>query len=88
MRCSEKKKYIVISGYSRWEASRILYERGDNSLEKMSAKEFYGDRETAADYAVLESNRSGTNEGFKSDLMAYKRAVKKRLQSPIYNKIV
>jgi len=73
----EIKKYDVISGHSRWEASRILYEKGDTSLEKMPVKVFIGDKDDAIDYAVLESNRSGTAEGLLSDIKAYKRAVSK-----------
>lgn len=69
------KKYIVISGHSRWEASQILYKQGNKSLKTMPVKMFIGDIDDAIDYAVLESNRSGTVEGFKSDLQAYKRAL-------------
>jgi len=69
---SIKNKYIVISGHSRWEASEILYKKGDKSLKNMPAKVFLGDKDEAIEYAVLESNRSGTEEGFKSDLKAFK----------------
>jgi hypothetical protein len=69
---SQINKYIVISGHSRWEASEILYNKGDKSLKNMPAKVFLGDKESAIEYAVLESNRSGTEEGFKSDLKAFK----------------
>jgi hypothetical protein len=69
---SQLNKYIVISGHSRWEASEILYNKGDKSLKNMPAKVFLGDKESAIEYAVLESNRSGTEEGFKSDLKAFK----------------
>lgn len=71
----EKKKYIVISGHSRWQASQQLYKNGDTFLKDMPVKVFLGDKDDAVDYAVLESNRSGTQEGLKSDLLAYKRAV-------------
>jgi len=70
-------KYVVISGHSRWEASERLYKAGDKQLKQMPVKEFLGDKEQAADFAILESNRSGTKEGLKSDLAAYKRAVGK-----------
>lgn len=80
------KKYVVISGHSRWAASEILYKNGNKDLAKMPVKQFIGDKEEAIEYAVLESNRSGTAEGFKSDLRAYKLAVshgynKERLKS-------
>jgi hypothetical protein len=38
---------------------------------------FNGNLEEAQDFAILESNRSGTAEGLKSDLNAYKRAIEK-----------
>lgn len=69
---SQKGKYIVISGHSRWEASEILYKKGDKSLRNMPSKVYLGDKDSAIEYAVLESNRSGTEEGFKSDLKAFK----------------
>lgn len=69
---SVKNKYLVISGHSRWEASEILYKKGDKSLKNMPVKVFLGDKDSAIEYAVLESNRSGTEEGFKSDLKAFK----------------
>lgn len=70
-------KYIVISGHSRWEASKILFNKGNTNLKTMPVKEFQGDLDEAVEYAVLESNRSGTDEGMKSDLKAYKLALKK-----------
>jgi len=73
----EKQKYIVISGHSRWKASEILYEKGDESLRMMPVKVFIGDKDDAMDYALIESNRSGTSEGLKSDLVAYKKAASK-----------
>ena len=73
----EKQKYIVISGHSRWKASEILYEKGDESLRMMPVKVFIGDKDDAMDYALIESNRSGTGEGLKSDLVAYKKAASK-----------
>ena len=72
-------KYVVISGHSRWEASEILYRKGDKSLEYMPAKVFIGDRDDATDYAIIESNRSGMNEGLKSDIAAYQKAASKGL---------
>lgn len=69
-----RRKYVVISGHSRWHGSEILFERGDRSLATMPAKRFLGTKEEAVNYALLESNRSGTAEGLKSDLRAYKRA--------------
>jgi hypothetical protein len=68
-------KYIVISGHSRFEATRRLYEKGDKSLQTIPVKEFIGDMDEAMDYAILESNRGGTEEGIVSDIMAYRRAV-------------
>jgi hypothetical protein len=70
-------KYIVISGHSRWQASRILYARGQEDLKQMPVKLFNGTKEEAQEYALLESNRSGTAESFKSDLKAYKIAAAK-----------
>lgn len=72
---SPELKYIVISGHSRWEASERLYKAGDTSLATMPVKVFLGDLDDATDYALLESNRDVTQEGLKSDLKAYKRAV-------------
>ena len=74
---TKAKKYFVISGHSRWAASEILFKKGDKRLAKMPVKIFNGDKEQAADFAILESNRSGTKEGLKSDLTAYKRAISK-----------
>ncbi|MDP3914395.1 MAG: ParB/RepB/Spo0J family partition protein [Bacteroidota bacterium] len=74
---TKRKKYIVISGHSRWAASEILFKKGDKRLAKMPVKVFQGTKEQAADFALLESNRSGSKEGLKSDLTAYKRAVSK-----------
>lgn len=71
----EKNKYVVISGHSRWEASKRLYKAGDTSLSKMPVKVFLGDEDEAINYAVLESNRAGTAEGIKSDIAAYKKAI-------------
>jgi hypothetical protein len=65
------KKYIVISGHSRFEASQILFDRGDSSLAKMPVKVFLGSKEQAQEYALLESNRSGTAESLSSDIKAY-----------------
>ncbi len=71
------KTYIVISGHSRWHASEELFKRGQKNLKTMPVKIFQGSKEEAQDYAILESNRSGTAEGLLSDLKAYKRAVAK-----------
>ena len=71
------KKYVVISGHSRWRASKILFERGDTSLKMMPVKIFLGDKDDAVDYAIIESNRAGTAEGIKSDINAYKKAAEK-----------
>lgn len=68
--------FLVISGHSRWHASEILYKNGDKSLKTMPVKEFQGTFKEAQNYALLESNRSGTAEGLKADIRAYKRAVK------------
>lgn len=70
----ENAQAVVISGHSRFEASRRLYEQGHSELATMPVKYFLGDLEDAVDYALLESNRSGTAEGLQSDLAAYKRA--------------
>lgn len=68
-------KYIVLSGHSRFEASRRLYEAGQTDLKELPVKEFYGDADDAIDFAVLESNRASTEEGLLSDLAAYRRAI-------------
>ncbi|WP_299459051.1 methyltransferase [uncultured Microscilla sp.] len=71
-------EYVVVSGHSRFEASRILLEeKGDKSLETLPVKVFLGDLESAIEYAVLESNRSGTAEGLLSDIQAFKIAREK-----------
>jgi len=72
-----KNKYVVISGHSRFEASNILYNQGQKDLAEMPVKVFLGTKEQAQEYALLESNRSGTAESFKSDLKAYKIAKEK-----------
>ncbi|MEI7726151.1 MAG: hypothetical protein WCK09_13670, partial [Bacteroidota bacterium] len=71
------RKYVVISGHSRWQASQMLYDRGDKSLKMMPVKVFIGDKDDAIDYAVIESNRSGKSEGMVSDILAYKKAMNK-----------
>ena len=68
-------KFVVISDHSRWHASELLYDRGQKDLKTMPVKVFNGDLEAARDYALLESNRSGTAENLKEDIAAYKRAV-------------
>lgn len=71
-------KYIVISGHSRFEATGILLKSGKQpDLKTIPVKEFIGTDEQAADFAVLESNRGSTQEGLKSDIAAYKRAISK-----------
>jgi hypothetical protein len=72
----DKDKYTVISGHSRFEASKRLYEKGDKSLETMPVKEFMGDKEEAASYAILESNRASTQEGMTSDVKAVSKMLK------------
>lgn len=68
-------KYIVISGHSRFEATRRLFDAGNKDLEEIPVKQFLGTQDEAIDYAVLESNRGSTEEGLVSDLNAYRRAV-------------
>lgn len=70
-------KYVVISGHSRWEGSERRFRAGQKDLATMPVKAFRGTFEEAQDYAILESNRSGTAEGLLSDLAAYKRAVER-----------
>jgi predicted ABC-type ATPase len=69
--------YYVISGHSRFEASRRLFEAGNKQLKTLPVKEFLGTEAQAADYAILESNRKGTQESLLSDINAYKRAISK-----------
>ena len=64
-------KYVVISGHSRWEASKQLHKSGKQDLKMMPVREFLGDIDAAKYYAVVESNRSGTQEGLASDISAY-----------------
>jgi len=71
-----KNKYVVISGHSRWEASERLYKGGDKSLKTMPVKEFFGDKEEAVSYAVIESNRASTQEGKLSDINAVSKMLK------------
>lgn len=73
----DQDKYVVISGHSRFQASEILYKKGDKSLAKMPVKVFLGNKEEAQEYALLESNRSGTQESLKSDIKAFKIAKEK-----------
>lgn len=79
--------YNVISGHSRFEASQILFDKGDKRLAKMPVKEFFGSLEEAINYAVLESNRSGTEEGLQSDLAAYRRAISQGFNREFLTKI-
>lgn len=67
-------EHVVVSGHSRFEASRILFSEGDKSLETLPIKVFQGDLEEAIEYAMLESNRSSTSEGLLSDIEAFKLA--------------
>jgi hypothetical protein len=70
------ENYYVISGHSRWEAARQLFESGKQpDLITIPVKEYEGDEEDAIDFATIESNRGSTEEGLKSDLEAYRRAV-------------
>jgi len=68
----ETEKHVVISGHSRFEASKRLYEKGDESLETMPIKEFLGDRQEAKLYALFESNRASDQEGLLADIKAVK----------------
>lgn len=68
-------KYIILSGHSRFEATKRLFEAGQNDLATVPVKQFNGTEEEAIDYATLESNRGSTEEGLISDLKAYKRAL-------------
>jgi hypothetical protein len=72
---ADSDKYVVISGHSRWEASKRLFEAGDYELAEMPVKIFNGTLEEAISYTTLESNRLSTSEGLKGDLRAYKKAV-------------
>lgn len=68
--------YYIISGHSRWEAARQIFESGKQpDLITVPVKQFKGDEDEAIDYATIESNRGSTEEGLKSDLEAYRRAV-------------
>ena len=69
-------KYIVISGHSRWAASKILYYKGDKSLATMPVKIFNGNKHDAVLFATIKSNRSNDPESLVSDIKAYKSAVK------------
>jgi len=66
---------IVISGHSRFEAAKRLYDKKDKSIGKtIPVKFFQGEFENAIDYALIESNRSSKTEGIESDIKAYLRA--------------
>jgi len=67
------EKYVVISGHSRWEASKRLFASGDVSLQTMPVKEYLGDKEESLNYAILESNRASTQEGLISDINAVRK---------------
>ena len=47
------------------------------NVGQIFVKEFYGNEELATDYALIESNRSGTPEGIESDIKAYKRMIQR-----------
>lgn len=71
-------KHIVISGHSRYEAIRQLFQSGRQpDLNRVPVKIFRGTKDEAIDYAVLESNRGTSQEGLISDLKAYKRALER-----------
>jgi hypothetical protein len=72
---ADSAKYVVISGHSRWEASKRLFEAGDTSLAEMPVKVFNGTLDEAIAYATLESNRLSTSEGLKGDVRAFKKAI-------------
>lgn len=73
----KKKENIVISGHSRYEAAKRLYDKGKKELKTIPVKFFNGDFDEAVDYAVIESNRSGKTEGIESDIKAYLRATQR-----------
>jgi len=70
------KQNIVISGHSRFESAKKLSKSKDikKRITKIPVKFFNGDLDDAIDYALIESNRSGTTEGIESDIKAYSRA--------------
>ncbi len=69
-----RDEYVVISGHSRLAAAQDLYNAGQEDLAVLNVKEFLGTKDEAIEYALLESNRSGTAEGLISDVKAYKKA--------------
>jgi len=73
----KKKAYVVLSGHSRYQAAQILYDRGNKDLRTIPVKEFNGTLEEAVEFAVVESNRSGTAEGLASDVAAVRMALEK-----------
>jgi len=75
----ELLKHVILSGHSRFEASRILYERGDKRLRTLPVRVFIGEKDDAILYATFESNRSGDNEGFKSDMKKFREGIDKGL---------
>jgi hypothetical protein len=70
-------KYFLLSGHSRYEAAKRLYESGKQpELTSLPVKELMNaTEEEAVEYATIESNRRGTEEGLISDLKAYRLAV-------------
>ncbi len=70
-------QYFLLSGHSRFEAAKRLYESGKQpGLTSLPVKELLNaTEEEAVEYATIESNRRGTEEGLVSDLKAYALAV-------------
>jgi predicted ABC-type ATPase len=70
-------RYFLLSGHSRFEAAKRLYESGKQpGLTSLPVKELLNaTEEEAVEYATIESNRRGTEEGLISDLKAYRLAV-------------
>ena len=58
-------KLYLLAGYSRYEAASQL------GVKELRVQEFTGDAQAAQDYALLESNRQGQDEGLASDVSAY-----------------
>jgi len=67
-------KYVVMAGHSRLEAWDQLA-KSNSDMKEIPVIAFKGDMEDAIDFAIIESNRGSTEEGLKSDLEAYTRAV-------------
>ena len=71
-RAGESDPYIVISGHSRFEASRRLYEDGDSDLATLPVQMMMGGEQEAIEYAKVHANRTSTQESLYSDIEAYK----------------